>query len=236
MMIGKNAAAALAPAALLLALLCRPDTALSEEVMVAKNGTPLTLAPSRTAPTEWKVNSGFPLTVMDRRGDWIRVTSSRLPDEGGQLWVRASQVTGGAGGAGPAGALEKPIGYRVELTGSPGMKFKLECRSLHQGSISFRPHYNELPQSYEYSSDPLSCVAWKKQHFGQLRVTLVEIYPSKERILGVAATANYPASIFARSPGPGYPTSLFPSSGTAWNKAAVAAARQDDLVLPPRAQ
>ena len=235
MMIGKNAAAALAPAALLLALLCRPDAAMSEDVTVAKNGTLLTLAPTRTAPTEWKVNSGFPLTVMEKRGDWIRVTSSRLPDEGGELWVRASQVTGGGAGAGPVG-LEKPIGYRVELTGSPGMKFKLECRSLRQGGISFRPHYNELPQSYEYSGDPLSCVAWKKQHHGQLQVTLVEIYPSKERILGVAATTDYPASIFARSPGPGYPTSLFPSSGTSWNKAAVAAARQDDLVLPPAAQ
>jgi hypothetical protein len=236
MMIGKSAAAALAPAALLLALLFQPDVARSEDVTIAKNGTVLTLAPTRTAPTEWKVNSGFPLTVMERRGDWMRVTSSRLPDEGGELWVRASQVTGGAGAAGPAGALEKPIGYRVELTGSPGMKFKLECRSLHEGRISFRPHYNKLPQSYEYSSDPLSCVAWKKEHHGELRVTLVEIYPSKERILGVAGTIDDPASIFARSPGPGYPTSLFPSSDTVWNKAAVAVARQDDLVLPPRAQ
>lgn len=239
-MIGKNAAAALAPAALMVALLGQP--AMADEVTVAKNGTSLTLAPTHDAPTEWKLSSGFPLTVLEERGDWLKVQSASLPDESGELWVRAIQVApvGGEGSAYAAtGTFEKPIAYRVELTGTPGMKFKLECRSMRAGYISFRPHYNKLPQSYEYSADPLACAVWKKEHNGELQITLVEVYPSKERILGTAGTQDdqdYPISIFARSRGPAYPTSMYPSSNTPWGPAAVVPATNDDLMLAPSAR
>jgi hypothetical protein len=88
MMIGKNAAAALAAAALGLALLCQPGIAMADEVTVTKNGTPLTQAPTRNAPTEWKVNSGFPLTVVEERDGWIQVESHQLPDEAGERLSR----------------------------------------------------------------------------------------------------------------------------------------------------
>lgn len=237
MMIGKNATAALATAALGLALLCQPGPAMADEVTVAKNGTRLTSGPAADSPTQWKVNSGFPLTVMEQRGDWLRVQAAGLPREGGDLWVRADQVTSSGGGEGATSAAtdesEEPIGYRVELTGTPGMKFKLECRSFRGGQVSFRPHYNRLPQSYDYSGDPLACVAWKKQHYGELQISLVEILPTRERVIGTAATQDYPASIFARSRGPGYPTSVFARSDTAWDKGAVVSATNDDLELPP---
>lgn len=238
-MIGKNAAAALAPAVLMLGLLGQP--AMADEVTAAKNGTSLTLAPMRDAPTEWKLNSGFPLTVVEERGDWLKVQSASLPRDAGELWVRANQVAlaGEGAASGVTDALEAPIAYRVELTGTPGMKFKLECRSLRAWGISFRPHYNRLPQSYEYSADPLACSVWKKQHSGALQITLVEVYPSKERILGTAATIDdeeYPISIFARSRGPAYPTSMYPSSNTPWGPAAVVRATDDNLILGPSAR
>ena len=178
-MIGKNAAAALAPAVLMLGLLGQP--AMADEVTAAKNGTSLTLAPMRDAPTEWKLNSGFPLTVVEERGDWLKVQSASLPRDAGELWVRANQVAlaGEGAASGVTDALEAPIAYRVELTGTPGMKFKLECRSLRAWGISFRPHYNRLPQSYEYSADPLACCVWKKRHSGALQITLVEVYPPR---------------------------------------------------------
>jgi len=239
MMIGKNAAAALAPAALGLALLCQPGTATADEVTVKKSGTPLTLAPTRDAPIEWKVNSGFPLTVVEERGGWLRVQSDRLPNEGQELWVRANRVAALDGSQGApstaAGALEKPIGYRIELTGTPGLKFKLECRTVRDGRFSFRPHYNRLPQIYEYPGDPIACVVWKKQRHGVLQIRLVEIYPSEERIIGHAVTQDYPASIFARSRGPDYATSIFTRSRSSWGPAAVVPATHDDLVLPPSA-
>ena len=239
MMIGKNVAAALAPAALGLALLCQPGTATADEVTIKNSGTPLTLAPTSDAPTEWKVNSGFPLTVVEERGGWLRVQSDRLPNEGQELWVRANQVTALDGGQGApstaAGALEKPIGYRIELTGTPGLKFKLECRTVRDGRFSFRPHFNRLPQTYEYPGDPIACVVWKKQRYGVLEIRLVEIYPPEERIIGQAATEDYPASIFARSRGPDYPTSMFPRSNSPWGPAAVVPATNNNFVLPPSA-
>jgi hypothetical protein len=231
-MIGKNLAVVLGTATLTFALLCQPGMAAADEVAVTKNGTPLMLSPLRDAPTEWKVNSGFPLTVLEQRGDWLKVRSAQLPKDSGELWVRADRVAAPGGESAANSELEKPIAYRIELTGTPDMKFRLECRTLHDGEVSFRPHINRLPQSYEYSGDAVSCVAWKKQHYGMLQVTLVEIYPTKERVLGRVATREYPVSIFARSPGPGYPTSLFPSSNTPWRKAAVVLSTDDDLILP----
>ncbi len=240
MMIGKNLAVASVAAVFGLVLLCQPGTAPAEEVTVKKNGTPLMLAPTRDSPTEWKVNSGFPLRVVEERGDWVRVQSRQLPNEGGELWVRASQVTALDGNSSASSAAanpgEEPIGYRVELTGTPGMKFKLECRTAApDGRLSFRPHFNRLPQTYEYPGDPIACVVWKKQRHGVLEITLVEIYSSEERILGHAARADYPASIFARSRGPDYATSIFTRSHSPWGPAAVVPATDNNFVLPSSA-
>ncbi len=236
-MIGKKLAAALAPAAVGLALLCQPGTATADDVTVKKNGTPLTLAPTRNAPTAWKVNSDFPLTVVEERGGWLRVQSDRLPDEGQELWVPVDRVVALDGSqdepSTAGGTLEQPIGYRVELTGTPGLKFKLECRTVRDGRVSFRPHYNRLPKTYKFSGDPIACVVWKKQRHGVLEISLVEVYPSEERLIGRAATQDYPASIFARSRGPDYPTSIFARSNVPWGPAAVAPATHDNLVLPP---
>ncbi len=239
MMIGKNLAAALASAALGLALLLQPRAAVADEVSVKSNGTPLTLAPTRTAPTEWKVNGGFPLTVVEERGGWLRVESNRLPDEGHELWVRANQVVGGQGAQSTAaGVLEKPIGYRVELTGTPDLRFKMECRiAKEDGHVGFRPHFNRLPQTYEFSSDPVACFVWKKQTFGDLEVSLVEVYPSKERLIGHVGTWDYDfsTSILARSRGPDYPTTIFARSKTPWGPEAVVMATYASLYLPPAA-
>jgi len=237
MMIGNSVAAALVPAAVGLALLLQAGSAMADQVTVKNNGTSLTLAPTRNAPTQWKVNSGFPLTIVEERGGWLRVQSDRLPKEGQELWVRADRVVALDGSQGEpstaGGTLEQPIGYRVELAGTPGLKFKLECRTVRDGRFSFRPHYNRLPQTYEYPGDPIACVVWKKQRNGVLEIRLVEVYPSEERIIGQAATQDYPASIFARSRGPDYPTSIFARSNVPWGPAAVVPATHDNLVLPP---
>jgi hypothetical protein len=234
MMIGKYLAAALIPAALGLVLLLQASGAMADNVTVKNNGTPLTLAPTRNAPTEWKVNSGFPLTVVEERGGWLRIQSDRLPDEGHQLWVRANQVVGQGGPSSTGTALEKPIGYRVELTGTPDLKFKMDCRiAKADGHVGFRPHYNRLPRTYEFSSDPLACFVWKKQHSGDLEVSLVEVYASKERIIGHVATQDYDfsTSILARSRGPDYPTTIFARSKTPWGPEAVALTTYGSLFL-----
>ena len=234
MMIGKKMAAALTAATAALALLFQPGSAAADEVTITKNGTPLLLAPKRNAPTGWKVNSGFPLTVLEERDGWMRVQSAQLPEEGGELWVRSNQVSGGAGAA--AGAFEQPIGYRIELTGTPDMKFKMECRIVREdGSVSFRPHFNRLPQTYEFSTDPLACFAWKKEPDGVLELTLVEVYPTKERIIGSAATQDYgyAASIVARTRGPDHPTEIFTRSGTPWGPEVVTLATRGSLYLTP---
>ena len=178
-------------------------------------------------PTEWKLNGGFPLTVVEERGDWLRVQSSQPAGRGARaLGPRQSGSPAAQGAAVQRTAtLEKPIAYRIELTGTPGLKFKMECRTVKaDGQVGFRPHFNRLPQTYEFSSDPLACFAWKKQHWGDLEVSLVEVYPSKERLIGHVGTRDYDCSnsILARSRGPDYPTTIFTRSETPWGPEAVA--------------
>lgn len=117
----------------------------------------------------------------------------------------------------------QPIGYRVELTGTPNMKVRLKCRTWDDGHAAYRPHFNTLPQTYEYGVDTIWCVVFKKQHFGEVQMRLVALYPSpiKERVIGTANSWDYPTSIFARSRGP-------------WGPEAVTVAVDDDLVVPPK--
>jgi hypothetical protein len=117
---------------------------------------------------------------------------------------------------------EQQIGYRVELTGTPGMKFRLRCRTLEDGHAAYRPHFNVLPRTYEYPVDSLSCVLWKKEHNGEMQIRLVALYPTKERVIGSASSQDYPAAIFARSSGP-------------WGPEVVVPAVNHDLVMPPTA-
>ena len=117
----------------------------------------------------------------------------------------------------------QPVGYRVELTGTPDMKFRLKCRTWEDGHAAYRPHFNTLPQTYEYGVDTIWCVVFKKEHVGNVQMRLVALYPSpiKDRVIGTASSNDYPTSIFARSRGP-------------WGPEAVTVAVDDALVVPPK--
>lgn len=213
-----NAAAACIAACLLMA----GGAAAAEQVTVQKNGTALRQGPSPNARAEWRVNSGFLLTALEERDGWMKVASSSLPDDVPDLWVRSNQVAALSGDSSLRGAslssAEKPTGYRIELSGTPGMKVKMECRVIDGRHVLVDHHYNKLPLTYEYSGDAISCVLFKKENKRDLQIDLVAIYPTKERLIGRANSKDYPASIFARSDGP-------------WGKEAVAPARGGDLVL-----
>lgn len=195
----------------------------AEEAVTKSNGTPLKSAPARSASTAWRVNSGFPLLVVDEKGDWLKVSSGRLPDGDGDLWVHADQVVAADPGeaAAAAGATDADgpvIGYRIRLTGTTDMKFMLECRVIDDGHVLVDHHFNRLPRTYEYPGDSISCVLFKKQHHGGMQIDLIAIHPTSERLIGTAHASDYPTSIFARSDGE-------------WGKAAVVRARRHDLVL-----
>lgn len=214
----RNVAAACVAACLMLA----GAAALAEQVTVQRNGTALRQAPSPNARAEWRVNSGFLLTVLEERDGWMRVASGNLPDDAPDLWVRSNQVAA-LSGDGPLqgahlGSEEKPTGYRIELSGTPGMKVRLECRVVDGRHVLVDHHYNKLPLTYEYPGDAISCVLFKKENKRDLQIDLVAIYPTKERLIGSASSRDYPMSIFARSKGP-------------WGEEAVVPARGGDLVL-----
>lgn len=235
MITGRRIAAALFAAGMMVPVTIGSSIA-AEQVTVTKNGTALRQAPTPTAHVEWKVNSGFPLTVVDERDGWMQVQSAQLPKGSGEFWVRSSQVNAvGGASTGAADASEKPIGYRVELTGTPHLKFKMDCRIVQDGRVSFRPHFNRLPRTYEFSADPVVCFAWKKQHYGTLNLTLVEVYPSRERVIGSVETRDddFEISLVARTRGPDYPTDIFTHSDTPWGPEAVALTRTGSLYLPP---
>lgn len=238
-MMTKSMVAALLAAGLALAV--QSDPASAADVTVKKSGTALRQAPTPNAPVEWRINAGFALTVVEEQGEWLKVRSGSLPDDAPELWVRANQVVPLAGATATpiaASESEEPIGYRIELTGTPNLKFKMECRIVREdGRVAFRPHFNRLPRTYEFSSDPLACFVWKRQHSGDLEVSLVAVYPSKERLVGHVAMPDRDVgtSILARSRGPEHPTEIFARSKTPWGPEAVVLTKSGSLFLPPSA-
>lgn len=211
----RNMAAACVAACLLMA----GGAAAAEQVTVQKNGTALRQAPSPNARTEWRVNSGFLLTVLEERDGWMKVASGSLPDDAPDLWVRSNQVAALSGDSpvqsAPLGSAEQPTGYRLELSGTPGMKVRLECRVIDGRHVLVDHHYNKLPLTYEYPGDAISCVLFKKENKRDLQIDLVAIYPTKERLIGRASAKDYPTSIFARSDGPWGEEAVVPARGGA---------------------
>lgn len=203
MMIGRLSARLL-PLVLLLAVWVVSAPASAHDVVVSRNNTVLRANPVADALVEWKVNSGFTLSVLERRGEWLRVRSGQLLTSDRQLWVRADQVA--ALPSAPAvpqsvgPETDKPLYYEVQISGDPELMFKMICLVETEGRIRVDQRFNAPPRSYAYDAEALSCNVWKKRR-ANMEVTLVAVYPTRQRIIGAASPLNYPATVLARTDG-----------------------------------
>src|SRR6185312_16951897 len=76
----------------LVAILAMAPARAAADVFVLQDGTPLVSKPGVGGKILLWVDTGFPLTIVGREGDWLKVSSSQLNGGSGPLWVPAARV------------------------------------------------------------------------------------------------------------------------------------------------
>jgi hypothetical protein len=71
----------------------------ASDVFVLQDGTPLVSKPGVGGKILLWVDTGFPLTVVGREGDWFEVSGTRLETGSDTLWVPAACRPSSAGDA-----------------------------------------------------------------------------------------------------------------------------------------
>ena len=155
--------------ALLLALAMIGILAMGEarpagDVFVLQDGTPLVSKPGVGGKILLWVDTGFPLTVVGREGDWLKVSSSRLRSGGDTLWVPAARVGSHSPGRvditysqeGRSSAQEGAELF-LEVVGTQEIRVHVKCRIVQPGKDDFIDVIDETPLQLDVSGPAVDC-------------------------------------------------------------------------------
>ena len=160
----------------------------------AKDRVNLRQAPNTEAPIVMRLELGRNLLELSGRGDWVKVAVFRAVAKVG--WVHRSLLAPLVRATKPA-AVEPPppepppdrIGFVLELSGSPAMLYRGNCRlGGRDGSerkVSLR---GLIPKRYKFRGDYLSCRVQKFDALGRLKARL---YANGKRVAYATTAAPY---------------------------------------------
>jgi len=187
----------------LLAMLCAAPRALAtpgDVFYVEAGGAELRAAPEAAAPVVLRLGPGHKLIEFERRGVWIRV--GIFGAVGREAWIHGSRVAPrspgrrapsppalarGPGAAAPTvpaprgdrGGEEGGEGrgaarFRLQVSGTPAMKFAGECNLVGADGRSRRRTFAGLvPSRLDFAASALRCWVRKRDARGRLWVELI---------------------------------------------------------------
>jgi len=134
------------------------------DVYVLQDGTPLVSKPGVGGKILLWVDTGFPLTVVGREGEWLEVSSSRLKSGGDTLWVPAARVGSHLPGTfdiaysqeAPSGTQEKAELF-LEVVGTQEIRVHVRCRIVQPGKDDFIDVIDETPLQLDVSGPAADC-------------------------------------------------------------------------------
>jgi len=134
------------------------------DVYVLQDGTPLASKPGVGGRILLWVDTGFPLTVVGREGDWLKVSSSRLESGGDTLWVPAARVGSHLPGTvditysqeGRSSAQEGAELF-LEVVGTQEIRVQVRCRIVQPGKDDFIDVIDETPLQLDVSGPAADC-------------------------------------------------------------------------------
>ena len=185
---------ALVVSLVLLAVLCAAPRALAtpgDVFYVEAGGAELRAAPEAAAPVVLRLDAGRKLIEFERRGVWLRV--GIFGAVGREAWIHGSRVAPrppdrrapspptlarGPGAAAPT--VPSPRGeragaarFRLQVSGTPAMKFAGECDLVEADGRSRRRRFAGLvPGRFEFAASALRCWVRKRDARGRLWVEL----------------------------------------------------------------
>lgn len=151
-----------------------PVAAMAADAFVQENHTPIVSKPGVGGKVLRWVDSGFPLTVVARKGEWLQVDAGRLKPATGEAWIPASRVGPvPPGAAGPALAAEgADADFRLDVGGVPDVAFRARCFILDDGRSRLVVLRDATPAAYQIVGDAVSCRVSNLGNNGYLQTML----------------------------------------------------------------
>jgi len=147
------------------------------DVFVLEDGTPLASKPGVGGKILLWVDTGFPLTVIGREGDWLKVSSAQLKSD--SIWVPAARVGRHLPGTiditysqeEPSTATEgRPL--FLEVVGTQDIRVRARCRIAQPGKDDFIDVIDETPVELDVSGPATDCTVRKLGDSGTIDVAL----------------------------------------------------------------
>jgi hypothetical protein len=178
----------------------------SSDVLVLEDGTPLVSKPGVGGKILLWVDTGFPLTVVGREGDWLKVSSSQLKSGSGALWVPAARVGRHLPGTvditysqdEPSTAPEGEALF-LEVVGSQDIRVRAHCRIAQPGKDDFIDVVDETPMELDVSGPATDCTVRKLGDSGTIDVAL---RTADGQLVATANTYTLHGAVRVRTDGP----------------------------------
>lgn len=191
--------------ALVWALAVGPQVRAAGDSFVQQDSTPIVSQPGIGGKVLVWVDSGFPLTVLGREGDWLRVWSSQLNVGDDSLWVPAARV----GNRPPAGVFDVAYsqegqtsvgtGFRLEVDGDLDLRVRVRCRIVGTGDDDFVKLTDDVPTALELDGSAASCIVRKLGRSGRIDAVLLT---ASGRAIAAATTDARRGALRLRTDGP----------------------------------
>ncbi|MGH8631987.1 MAG: hypothetical protein ACREU7_14665 [Burkholderiales bacterium] len=178
----------------------------ASDVFVLQDGTPLVSKPGVGGKILLWVDTGFPLIVVGREGDWLKVSGARLKAGSDTLWVPAARVGRHLPGtldiayskAGPSPAPEGET-LLLEVIGTQEIRVRAHCRIVQPGKDDFIDVVDETPLELEVSGPTADCTVRKLGDSGTINVAL---RTADGRPIATASTYTQHGAVRVRTIGP----------------------------------
>lgn len=159
-----------------IAILSTGPARAASDVFVLEDGTPLVSKPGVGGKILRWVDTGFPLTVIGREGDWLKVSSAQLKSD--SIWVPAARV-----GRHLPGTIditysqEEPSAAEgqalfLEVVGTQDIRVRARCRIDQPGKDDFIDVIDETPMELDVSGPATDCTVRKLGDSGMIDVAL----------------------------------------------------------------
>lgn len=176
------------------------------DVFVLQDGTPLVSKPGVGGKILLWVDTGFPLTVVGREGDWLKVSGARLKAGSDTLWVPAARVGRHLPGtldiayskAGPSTAPEGEALF-LEVIGTQEIRVRARCRIVQPGKDDFIDVVDETPLDLDVGGPTADCTVRKLGDSGTINVAL---RTADGRLVATASTYAQHGGVRVRTIGP----------------------------------
>ena len=188
------------------AILSAGSARASSDVFVLEDGTPLVSKPGVGGKILLWVDTGFPLTVIGREGDWLKVSSAQLKSGNDAFWVPAARVGRHLPGTVDITySQEEPFagsgeqGLFLEVIGTQEIRVRASCRIAQPGKDDFIDVVDETPMELDVSGPATDCTVRKLGDSGTIDVAL---RTADGQLVATATTYTLHGAVRVRTDGP----------------------------------